>query len=150
MLFRRLFIAAACCASVSVLGACSAAVHPRGQLLDAAALEQIKPGIHQEDVARLLGSPSIRALLTPNIWFYFSGESRRAVRFLPRQVVSQTVLAMRFENALLVSVDSLEPPPVGSSLMTTNLETPTRGKTISLLERMFGNIGRFTPGGVGN
>jgi outer membrane protein assembly factor BamE (lipoprotein component of BamABCDE complex) len=133
-------------ASAAALAACSPRIDQRGNLLDADAVLAVQPGIQTKDqVAQLLGTPSTIATFDDKTWYYVSKRTETTAFFEP-DITDQQVLVVRFDDAdvvegvqLLGMNDAYEIEPVGRT-------TPTYGQRLTLLQQLFGNIGRFTKG----
>jgi len=128
------------------LAACSPQIDQRGNLLDPDAVLAVQPGIQtKEQVAQLLGTPSTIATFNDKTWYYISKRTETTAFFAP-DTTDQQVLVIKFndsnvvENVHLLGMhDAYEIEPVGRT-------TPTYGQKLTLLQQLFGNIGRFTKG----
>jgi outer membrane protein assembly factor BamE (lipoprotein component of BamABCDE complex) len=130
------------------LAACSARIDQRGNLLDPDAVLAVQPGIQTKDqVAQLLGTPSTRATFDDKTWYYISKRTETTA-FFPPDTTDQQVLVVKFDDTDTVEAvkiygmnDAFEIDPVART-------TPTYGQRLTILQQLFGNIGRFTkPGG---
>jgi len=115
---------------------------PRGNAVDAEQLAQIRPGVQtRQDVQALLGSPTARGTFDEDNWYYISAQTRiQPGRFL--QVQDQRVVAIAFNPEGVVSnireIDQAEGRPV----QMVARQTPVPGTERSLLQALFGNLGR--------
>jgi outer membrane protein assembly factor BamE (lipoprotein component of BamABCDE complex) len=123
---------------------------PRGNAVDAEQLAQIRPGVQtRQDVQALLGSPTARGTFDEENWYYISAQTRvQPGRFL--QIEDQRVVAISFDRNGTVrgirEVNQAETRPVEM----VGRETPVPGTERSLLQALFGNLGRATlPAGQG-
>ena len=121
----------------------------RGHSVTAEQLAQINPGVTtRADVQALLGSPSQTGTFSDENWYYISGVT---------QLRPGRGIALRAQNTVTVA---FSPNGTVSDVRQTNLneipqvnfvarETPSPGNERSLLQALFGNVGRFgpTPGG---
>ena len=70
----------------------------RGYVLPEGALEQVPVGATQEQVLIVLGTPSTVATVSGEVFYYISQKGRRAVAFMPHEVVDQRVVAVYFDK----------------------------------------------------
>ncbi len=88
-----------------------------------------------------LGSPSIVATFEPNIWYYVSQASVK-VGYQNPKLTSRDVVAITFgQDEKVASVRHLGLKN-GYQIAYARQETPTRGRELSVLEQLLGNIGR--------
>jgi outer membrane protein assembly factor BamE (lipoprotein component of BamABCDE complex) len=89
-----------------------------------------------------LGSPSTTSTFEDDIWFYIA-QVKEQVAFRRPQVVNREVVAIRFnrDSEVVESVDhyTLED---GKVVAFNDRETPTRGRELTILEQLLGNVGR--------
>ncbi len=121
----------------------------RGQKITAEQLRELIPGTStRADAASLLGSPTARAAFDDNTWIYISQQTRTRVARLPG-VDQQDVVTLTFNQAgTLKSVRTLTRDDAKSVAMQSGA-TPSPGSEASFLGELLGNVGRFTPGGLG-
>jgi outer membrane protein assembly factor BamE (lipoprotein component of BamABCDE complex) len=102
-----------------------------------------------------LGTPTATASFDKNTWFYLTQVSSKTAYFNPR-VIRRDVIAISFDNGTQqvnrVDVFGLKD---GRVIAYNRNETPTRGRELTLLEQLFGNLSTigtlppnedFTPG----
>lgn len=135
-------------AILSVAG-CAAREDYMGYSFDPHKLAEIKPGVqNQEQVAAILGSPSTRSTFTKanDTWYYISKQTK-AVAFFKPEVQNQRVVAIDFgsngkvqdiRNYTLSDARPVEP---------LKQITPTTGRSVSVFQQFFGNVGRFNSAG---
>ncbi len=131
------------------LGACSSGLNTHGNLPDKEVVEGIQPGVHsQQDVLGMLGSPSAVSTFEDGRWYYIGSRSETMAFFEP-DVLERNVLVVSFsddgrvdEKKVYTLNDSRDVDPV-------DRVTPTEGKKLSLIQQLFGNVGRFTATGTG-
>ena len=135
------------------LGACSVIDAPpvaRGHRIAEEQLKELVPGVQgRADVQALLGSPTARGTFDDNFWYYISATTR--ARPMQQESISgQRVVVVEFDDAgKLRQVRELGPND-GRSVSIVARETPVPGNERSLLQALFGNVGRFNPlGGAG-
>lgn len=121
----------------------------RGNRVDPEKLAQITPGVQtRSDVEALLGSPSARGTFDEANWYYISAQTRlQPGRYL--MVEDRRVVAISFNNQGVVSgVRELTDADARPVTMVSR-ETPVPGTERSLLQSLFGNLGRPGLGGGG-
>src|SRR5215475_3227358 len=131
-------------AMTTVLAGCAAKIDQRGNLPDPDAVLSIEPGVQTKDqVSQLLGTPSAVGTFDDKTWYYISKRTK-TVAFFDPDVIDQQVLCIKFDDAGIVKKvdfyglnDALAVEPVART-------TPTYGQKLTLLQQLFGNIGRFT------
>ena len=98
------------------------------------------------DVQALLGSPSHTSTFSDDNWYYISSSTQlRPGRAL--SVSNQRVVVVAFNpNGTVSEVRELGQAD-GRSISFASRETPVPGNDRTLLQGLFGNIGRFNPTG---
>lgn len=93
-------------------------------------------------VTERLGSPSVVSTFEPNVWFYVSQNMARTAFFRPK-VTAREVIAVAFDPASekVTSVETYDLAD-GKAFQFADRETPTRGRQLSILEQLLGNVGR--------
>jgi outer membrane protein assembly factor BamE (lipoprotein component of BamABCDE complex) len=137
----RPLIAVAACAFF--LGSCSPIIQSRGNVPDPILLNQIEPGeLSRDDIANMLGSPSSIASFGKETWYYISQQTETLAFYEP-VVLEQQVVAIAFDdNGMVASVNTygLED---AQHIEPSERVTPTGGRKLTVLEQLFGNLGRF-------
>jgi outer membrane protein assembly factor BamE (lipoprotein component of BamABCDE complex) len=102
----------------------------------------VKVGVDTKStVLARLGSPSTVATFEPNIWFYVSQMTNKVAYKNPK-VQTREVVAITFgEDEKVASVKTIGLKD-GFQIAYSKTETPTRGRELSVLEQLLGNIGR--------
>ncbi|HEY2660433.1 MAG TPA: outer membrane protein assembly factor BamE [Caulobacteraceae bacterium] len=89
-----------------------------------------------------LGSPSTVSTFDPNVWFYVSQVTQYESFYKPK-IIRRDVVAVSFnkadEKVATVSTLSLKD---GRVIAFNGRETPTRGRELSILEQLLGNLGQ--------
>lgn len=118
----------------------------RGHLVEDEDLRQIVAGVSsRRDVEALLGSPSATGTFDDSEWFYIGGVTRqRPGRLLA--VEDQQVLVVRFDNRGMVQELRRLGPQDGRTVQVVSRTTPSPGNERTLMQQLFGNIGRVGPG----
>ncbi len=126
------------------LGACAQSVQVRGNLPDAEAISKISPGVHSRiDIESLLGSPSAVSTFEDSKWYYI-GQKTTQFAFFEREVLERKVLVVSFDKAGLVAETTAYGLEDGKIIDPVGRVTPTEGRELSVLQQLFGNIGRFS------
>jgi len=137
----------------AMLGGCSffqAAPIQRGNRVTEDQLAQISPGVQtRRDVQALLGSPSFAGTFDDAHWYYLSATSRIAPG-RRMQMEDRRMIAVSFNRAGVVEGVRTLTEADGQSIALVDRETPVPGTDRSILQQLFGNVGRFgVPGGAG-
>ncbi len=139
------------CLGVGALPGCSVFEQPRqlrGNHIDADQMKELVPGTTtRADVTAVVGSPTAHATFDDNTWLYIGETTRpRVARVLG--VESQNVVALTFDQAGVLrgikTLNEADSRPVD----VVDASTPSPGSSASFLQQLFGNIGRFSPGGT--
>jgi outer membrane protein assembly factor BamE (lipoprotein component of BamABCDE complex) len=121
----------------------------RGNRVDADTLKELTPGTStRADASALLGSPTAKATFDDNQWIYIGAMTRPQIG-RTQVVLSQDVVLLTFnDQGVLRDVKQLNK---GDALPVTMVAraTPSPGSDASILQQLLGNVGRFTPGGLG-
>ncbi|MEE8334536.1 MAG: outer membrane protein assembly factor BamE [Alphaproteobacteria bacterium] len=123
--------------------ACEAQTDIRGNFPDPDALAEIKPGVHtRTDVTRLLGAPSTVATFSKETWYYIGGRVKTVAFFKP-EILERQVLTVNFDAAGRVTTVEKVDATKTKKIVLVDRETPTKGKELTILQQLIGNIGRF-------
>jgi outer membrane protein assembly factor BamE (lipoprotein component of BamABCDE complex) len=118
----------------------------RGHFLQAEDLTQITPGVStRDDVQAALGSPTSTATFDDSEWYYIGALTRQR----PAQVQAvddQQVVVIRFDQGGTVRDVRRLGQDDGRQIRVVERTTPSPGNERSLMQQMFGNIGRIGPG----
>ena len=137
--------------ATALASACSPIRTSNGYVPDNELVDKVRPGVHDKDsVAQLLGSPTSVAQFDNDVWLYVKRDAER-LAFFEEKVTSQVVVEVKFDAAGIVSDVGRYNLEDGRDLELIERITPTRGKELTFIEQLFGNIGRFSnadsPGG---
>lgn len=126
-----------------IVGACDPIVNVRGHVPTPGTMEKLEVGTQsREDVLRLLGSPSTVASFSDETWYYISQRQEYTAFFNP-SVTEQKVTAVYFgDNGRIKEIKTFGPADAKDPGMVART-TPTSGKELTVLEQIFGNVGRF-------
>ena len=159
MRLRRAAIAAAVIASAAVVSACNPTLRSHGFRYPDGDVPELTVGEDtQSRVLATLGTPSTRGMFEDDTWYYISA-TREYLAYLRPDTRERRVIALRFdeEGVLAEKVEyGLED---GRVVAFVDRETPTRGRELTLIEQLLGNVGRLPseqfggeqnlPGGAG-
>jgi outer membrane protein assembly factor BamE (lipoprotein component of BamABCDE complex) len=128
---------------------CNANIAHRGYLAKPGAFAQVREGMPKSEVEGILGSPSTTASINyqGDSYYYISSTTEQRAFLNPTEVERQ-VIAIRFnQNDQVASLGQygLED---GKVIDINSRTTPTRGRELTVLQQLFGNIGKPGPGGV--
>lgn len=128
-----------------VLGvpACTPIVKNHGYILNEEDLKQLETGKqNQTQVRQLMGSPSTVANFNGETWFYINSTLSLYAWQKP-EVIHRKVVAIKFDNETkqIASINNygLED---GRVIDFVTRETPTKGRELTFLEQLLGNVGR--------
>ncbi len=138
------------CAVFSVsLGSCARIIDNRGYVFEEEKLSLLKTGINtQDDIRALLGSPTIESVVAGTVFFYIYSRFETYTVFAPQET-ERRVLAIYFDDEGILSDYAYYGKEDGHIIAYIERETETRGKELTVLQQIFGNIGRFDAGAGG-
>ncbi|MBP7704925.1 MAG: outer membrane protein assembly factor BamE [Caulobacter sp.] len=142
-MFRKVVLAAAASAAVLATGACMPMTTYSGFQAVEVNPADVKPGEDTKStVMGKLGSPSVTSTFDPNLWFYMSQVTDRVAFYEPR-VAKRDIVAISFDKSTeqVVSVNKYSLQD-GKLFAYNDRETPTRGREMTILEQLLGNVGR--------
>ena len=140
-------------AGAALLGGCVGVHDHRGSMIDTELVSAVQPGVDNKDsVARTLGRPTFTGEFGDTDWYYVSRDTS-TVAFRNPTVKNQTVLHISFDRTGNVAAMQTTGKELIARIDPVKDRTPTLGRTRSLFEDLFGNIGTvnspMTPGGGG-
>jgi outer membrane protein assembly factor BamE (lipoprotein component of BamABCDE complex) len=125
------------------LASCTPIVDTRGHSSEDVDISQITVGQSKsEDVMALLGSPTSTSNFGDEIWYYITQKQSRVGIFAP-DVSEQNVTAITFGADKVVSDIAAFKKEDGQSVQIVSKTTPTEGHSVTFIEQMLGNFGRF-------
>ena len=125
----------------ATLSACTPMRDVRGYVPDATKVADIKIGEDtKQSVQAKLGTPSSTASFGDPTWYYISIEQERYAFFSP-DVTKREILAVQFNETGKVAEVRNYGIEDGQVVALVDRETPSRGKELSFLQQVFGNIG---------
>ncbi len=143
--WRRLLSAGLMMSVVAVLAGCTPRIDQRGNKPDEDQVVQINPGVDDKNrVAELIGTPSTISTFDDRTWYYISKRTETTAFFDP-DVKDQEVLAVNFNEDGIVESMRLYGQEDGRTIAYVDRITPTEGKELTIIQQLFGNLGRFNP-----
>ena len=133
--------------AVSLAGlsaACAPMIGSNGfQAIDAKPQDIVAGTDTKETVLARLGSPSTTSTFEPDqVWYYISQTTEKYTYNRP-VVASRTITEVTFEpNGDKVAAVRTLGLADGEQIAMNRTETPTRGRALTVLEQLLGNVGR--------
>lgn len=140
---RAAFAAALCLLSA---GACAPITSYQGFQAVEANPKDVKVGEDTKNsVTERLGSPSVVATFDANTWFYMTQVSDQ-VAFRKPVVRKRDIVMIKFAKDTDQKVEAVNTYTLkdGRIVAINGNRTPTRGRELSILEQILGNVGRST------
>ena len=124
--------------------ACQPTIDHRGYQARSGDLAKVQMGMPKAEVEALLGSPSTTAsvALQGDSYYYISSRVEQTAFLDPKETERQ-VFAVRFDvNDQVVSFASYGMED-GQVVDVNSRRTPTKGKELTIVQQLLGNVGRF-------
>ena len=140
----RIFPVLAALAAATAVTACAPTVGRNGfQPIDVMPTDIVAGTDDKPTVLAKLGSPSTTSVFEgENVWYYIT-QTTEQYTFNRAQVSQRSVTAITFNEAddkvLEVRELGLE---AGEQIAMNDRQTPTRGRQLTILEQLLGNVGR--------
>ncbi|OYX30234.1 MAG: cell envelope protein SmpA [Caulobacterales bacterium 32-69-10] len=142
MASKPLILLAALCLAGAGAAACSPTVAYNGFQAREDKPQDVKVGEDTKStVLARLGSASTTATFEPNIWYYISQRTNKVAYKNPK-VQTREVVAITFGDDEKVAKVETYTLKDGYQIAYNGAETPTRGRELSVIEQLLGNIGR--------
>ena len=136
----------ATCLAAFLLGGCSPAVEIHGNLPKAEVLESVRAGVsNRQGVQQMLGTPSTIATFENEVWYYI-GQQVEQIAFCHPTVLERQVVSIRFDKQGVVREVKRYDLSDQNDVQLVDRETPTKGKELTILEQILGNVGKFNTG----
>jgi len=133
---------AAVLAGTMGLAGCSKVERSRGYVPDASDLAEINVGVDSKlSVRESLGSPSTVGTFDDDAWYYIRSRHER-MAFLREEVIAREVVAIYFDDQDRVEDVAHYGLQDGEIVSYSTRTTPTRGRELTILEQLLGNVGR--------
>jgi outer membrane protein assembly factor BamE (lipoprotein component of BamABCDE complex) len=145
--------------AAAAAAACTPIVRRHGYVPEELPLSAIQPTVDtRSSVLERYGNPSTSAVFDENTWYYITNV-REQLGYLQPESSARSIVAVHFDDFGRVAevetfslADARNPSIVGR-------KTPTRGRELTILEQLLGNVGRLPnerisdqdnlPGGAG-
>lgn len=110
--------------------------------------EEVAIGMTTRDqVAERLGSPSAQSTFGPETWYYISNK-QETVAFFESEITDQRITSVEFDQNGVVSGIKKLSRKDALEFDSVSRVTPTEGRSMTIVEQLLGNVGRFnSPGG---
>lgn len=122
-----------------VLAGCSAQIDRHGHVFVDVDVYSVQPGMTKEQVTNVLGSPDTKSTIGGDAYYYIS-TTQKTVAFLKPREIDRQVVAVYFDGGQNVQEVGHYGLKDGIVVNYMKDETPARGKDLSMLEQIFGNI----------
>jgi outer membrane protein assembly factor BamE (lipoprotein component of BamABCDE complex) len=131
------------------VAACSTNIAHRGYLAKPGSFAQVREGMAKSEVEGILGSPSTTASVNyqGDSYYYISSTTEQKAFLTPTEVDRQ-IIAIRFDQNDQVASLGQYGLEDGKVIDINSRTTPTKGRELTILQQIFGNIGRPGPGGT--
>lgn len=141
MLRSKLLFAVLSAAALTT--ACAPAIGQNGfQAIDAKPADIVAGTDTKQTVLTKLGTPSTTSTFEhDNIWYYISQVTEKYT-YNRAQVTQRSVTEITFDDAGQVSAVNNLGLEDGRVVAMNGRETPTRGRQLTILEQLLGNVGR--------
>jgi len=124
---------------VALLSGCGGQVDRHGHVFIDIDLNTLQPGMTKEQVRTVLGSPDTTSTIGGDAYYYIS-TTTKTVAFLKPREIDRQVVAVYFDKGNAVQQVAHYGLKDGIVVNYYKGETPARGKDVSLLEQIFGNL----------
>lgn len=123
----------------ATLPGCNAQIDRHGHVFMDVDVYSVQPGMTKEQVTNVLGSPDTKSTITGDAYYYIS-TTQKTVAFLKPREIDRQVVAVYFDGSQNVQEVGHYGLKDGIVVNYMKDETPARGKDLSMLEQIFGNI----------
>jgi outer membrane protein assembly factor BamE (lipoprotein component of BamABCDE complex) len=139
----RSTLSAVACLAVALLAlplaSCGAQIDRHGHVFIDVDLAQIQPGMTKDQVTLAFGSPDTTSTVSGGAFYYISTTQKSYAFFKPWEI-DRKVVAVYFDQRGSVQQVDQYGLKDGVVIRYAKDETPARGKDLSVLEQIFGNI----------
>ena len=125
------------------LSGCAAVIENHGYAPDDEAVATISVGQDtRNSVAQKIGRPSVTGVFTEDGWYYVATTVEKYLYNAPK-VIDRRVVAVRFGEDDRVAAVNIYGVKDGRIIDLERQTTPTYGRQLTILQQIFGNLGRF-------
>ena len=139
--------------------ACTPVVRRHGYVPEDTPLSEIQPSVDSKSsVLARYGNPSTSGVFDQETWYYVTNV-REQLGYLRPESSARTIVAVRFDPTGTVSAVDTYSLDDARNVNLVDRTTPTRGRELSVLEQLLGNVGALPadqfsnqdnlPGGAG-
>jgi outer membrane protein assembly factor BamE (lipoprotein component of BamABCDE complex) len=121
------------------LTGCNAQIDRHGHVFTDVDVYAVQPGMTKEQVTNILGSPDTKSTIGGDGYYYIS-TTQKTVAFLKPREVDRQVVAVYFDGSQNVQEVAHYGLKDGIVVNYMKAETPARGKDLSFVEQIFGNL----------
>jgi len=127
-----------------IMTGCESHVDSRGNSPDPKTVKSIQPGVHKrQDVERRLGTPSTTTAFDNEVWYYISGRVKSVAFFKPK-LLKRRILTVKFDkNGIVQQIYELDTTKQ-KEIVFIERETPTKGKELTFIQQVIGNVGKYS------
>ena len=156
---RRMLTVAGVTLGAMVLTACNPTLRTLGYRYTDGEVPEILVGEDTEaTLLATLSNPSLRGTFEDNTWYYVT-DTREYLSYLRPNTLARRVIAIEFDDEGVVAEVTEYDVSDSRQVNYVSRTTPTRGRELTLLEQVLGNVGRLPtdqlsrqdnlPGGAG-
>ena len=140
MSINKVFFSTA--AALMMLGACSNEyfIQTEGNMPTKDDIMQVKRGMPQSEVRKIMGSPSVISSLDHRTWIYMNSTMERMAFFEPEEL-DRNVVAIEFNHDGKVEKVVQLTKENGRNIAISKDETPVMGSEETFMEKYFGGVG---------
>jgi outer membrane protein assembly factor BamE (lipoprotein component of BamABCDE complex) len=121
------------------LGGCGAQIDHHGHVFVDVDMQQVQPGMSKEQVQQAFGSPDTTSTIGGDAFYYISTTQKTYAFFKPWEIDRQ-VVAVYFDQKASVQQVAHYGMKDGIVVNFASGETPARGKDMSVVEQILGNV----------
>lgn len=143
------------CSLALLLSACSTEktnewfVTHNGNMPSNERISRVKIGDSEEEVRRILGSPSTVVSFDRNTWIYMSSDIKRVAFFAPEEI-NRDVLTIKFNNRGEVADITRMSKKDGRQITINEDKTESYEQDPGFFQKYFGGVGQYNPFGMKN
>jgi outer membrane protein assembly factor BamE (lipoprotein component of BamABCDE complex) len=123
----------------AALAACGAQIDRHGHVFMDVDVNQVQRGMSKDQVQAVLGSPDTTSTIGGDAYYYIASTQKTVAFFKPYEINRQ-VVAVYFDRGESVEQVAQYGLKDGIVVNYYGRETPARGKDLTFLEQLFGNM----------
>ncbi len=135
-----------------IISSCAPIIDHRGYIFDQEKVDLLKEGVtNYEQVEQIMGTASLRSTVGTEALYYISSRFETHGYEAPQEV-DRKIFVAYFDADKILSKIAHYGLEDGYIVNFIDRKTQTRGREYSLIQQLFGNLGRFDSGGtsIGN